>query len=174
VPYTQVIANIILVNLLIAMFNKTYNEVESESLLLWRMQAWALLDEYSEKPSLPPPISILYLLPRFFRWLRRCCSHNAVANTPAPALSLGQEDMDSRLDRFEEKHTERYLEACQTEQENSSESRIARLDGSVRHVRVVVSDLQSTAKRQEGYLLRLMQALASEKQVTRALLRQQR
>eukprot|EP00049_Salpingoeca_infusionum_P011776 m.206413 g.206413 ORF g.206413 m.206413 type:complete len:1623 (-) comp15024_c0_seq3:196-5064(-) len=53
------IANILLVNLLIAMFNDTYIQVKEEAHALWRNQYYKLLREYQTKPVLPAPLSLL-------------------------------------------------------------------------------------------------------------------
>eukprot|EP00049_Salpingoeca_infusionum_P008437 m.138586 g.138586 ORF g.138586 m.138586 type:complete len:1531 (-) comp14013_c0_seq4:2142-6734(-) len=85
------IANILLVNLLIAMFNDTYTEVKELSNELWRNQNYELLLEFRTKPILPPPVSFL-LFPYHF-----CCRRSA----ELPELTAD-------LKEFQEWNTERF------------------------------------------------------------------
>ncbi|CAF1047005.1 unnamed protein product, partial [Rotaria magnacalcarata] len=53
-----VLSNILLLNVLIAMFNQTIGEVINKSKTVWRYQRFWLVDECSKKSILPPPLSI--------------------------------------------------------------------------------------------------------------------
>eukprot|EP00049_Salpingoeca_infusionum_P015657 m.306405 g.306405 ORF g.306405 m.306405 type:complete len:1729 (-) comp15922_c0_seq1:74-5260(-) len=55
------IANVLLVNLVIAMFNDTYAAVKVEATELWCTQYLQLLTEYQHKPVFPAPLSLLLL-----------------------------------------------------------------------------------------------------------------
>ncbi|CAD5126251.1 DgyrCDS14416 [Dimorphilus gyrociliatus] len=58
----MVIVNILLLNLLIAMFSSTYEKVESESEIIYKYQRFELINEYIRKPFLPPPLNVIHLL----------------------------------------------------------------------------------------------------------------
>ncbi|CAM4953218.1 unnamed protein product [Rotaria socialis] len=60
-----VISNVLLLNVLIAMFNETIGDVIKKSNMIWRYQRFFLVHEFSEKPILPSPLSIIYYLVRF-------------------------------------------------------------------------------------------------------------
>ncbi|CAF2089150.1 unnamed protein product [Rotaria magnacalcarata] len=60
-----VLSNILLLNVLIAMFNQTIGEVINKSKTVWRYQRFWLVDECSKKIILPPPLSIVYHLVSF-------------------------------------------------------------------------------------------------------------
>uniref|UniRef100_A0A673CLY6 Transient receptor potential cation channel, subfamily M, member 1b n=1 Tax=Sphaeramia orbicularis TaxID=375764 RepID=A0A673CLY6_9TELE len=67
------VANILLVNLLIAVFNNTFFEVKSISNQVWKFQRYQLIMTFHDRPILPPPLIIfshLYIL--FSRLFRRC------------------------------------------------------------------------------------------------------
>ncbi|KAK6312907.1 hypothetical protein J4Q44_G00162540 [Coregonus suidteri] len=51
------VANILLVNLLIAVFNNTFFEVKSISNQVWKFQRYQLIMTFYERPILPPPSS---------------------------------------------------------------------------------------------------------------------
>ncbi|UJR12701.1 hypothetical protein I4U23_016875 [Adineta vaga] len=63
------IANVLLLNVLVALFNLTIQNVESQSHILWRYQRFLLVFEYRDKPLLPPPFNILYYLFIFIRYI---------------------------------------------------------------------------------------------------------
>ncbi|KAJ1121136.1 hypothetical protein NDU88_009264 [Pleurodeles waltl] len=61
------IANILLLNLLIAMFSYTFSEVQEKNDQIWRFQRHKLVIEYSNRPPGPPPFiffNLLYYLVR--------------------------------------------------------------------------------------------------------------
>ncbi|XP_066542051.1 transient receptor potential cation channel subfamily M member 2-like isoform X2 [Hoplias malabaricus] len=52
-------ANILLLNLLIAIFNYTFTEVQDNTDKIWKFQRNELIREYHSRPSLPPPFILL-------------------------------------------------------------------------------------------------------------------
>ncbi|KAK1874877.1 Transient receptor potential cation channel subfamily M member 1, partial [Dissostichus eleginoides] len=52
------VANILLVNLLIAVFNNTFFEVKSISNQVWKFQRYQLIMTFHDRPILPPPPSL--------------------------------------------------------------------------------------------------------------------
>ncbi|KAK1874822.1 Transient receptor potential cation channel subfamily M member 1 [Dissostichus eleginoides] len=57
------VANILLVNLLIAVFNNTFFEVKSISNQVWKFQRYQLIMTFHDRPILPPPLITLLPLP---------------------------------------------------------------------------------------------------------------
>ncbi|XP_077865498.1 transient receptor potential cation channel subfamily M member-like 2 [Saccoglossus kowalevskii] len=53
------IANILLINLLIAMFSYTFQNVQDNSMTIWRFFRCQVIAEYFERPTLAPPFIIL-------------------------------------------------------------------------------------------------------------------
>uniref|UniRef100_A0A665W5A7 Transient receptor potential cation channel, subfamily M, member 1b n=1 Tax=Echeneis naucrates TaxID=173247 RepID=A0A665W5A7_ECHNA len=67
------VANILLVNLLIAVFNNTFFEVKSISNQVWKFQRYQLIMTFHDRPILPPPLIILsHLYILCSRVFRRC------------------------------------------------------------------------------------------------------
>ena len=56
------ILNILLVNILIAIFTNTFSSIEAESDKIWRYQKYNLIYEYFHKPIFFPPFTLLYYL----------------------------------------------------------------------------------------------------------------
>uniref|UniRef100_A0A3Q0QSL0 Ion transport domain-containing protein n=1 Tax=Amphilophus citrinellus TaxID=61819 RepID=A0A3Q0QSL0_AMPCI len=68
-------ANILLLNLLIAIFNFTFQEVQDNTDRIWKFQRYELIKEYHSRPAAPPPFIILSHLYLFFRSMVLICSH---------------------------------------------------------------------------------------------------
>uniref|UniRef100_A0A673J154 Ion transport domain-containing protein n=1 Tax=Sinocyclocheilus rhinocerous TaxID=307959 RepID=A0A673J154_9TELE len=60
-------ANILLLNLLIAIFNYTFQEVQENTDTIWKFQRYELIKEYHSRPTLPPPFILLSHLILFIR-----------------------------------------------------------------------------------------------------------
>ncbi|XP_034395126.1 transient receptor potential cation channel subfamily M member 4a isoform X2 [Cyclopterus lumpus] len=61
--------NIVLVNLLIAMFSYTFSKVQEHSDIYWKFQRYNLIKEYHSRPCLAPPFIIISHLHLF---IKRC------------------------------------------------------------------------------------------------------
>uniref|UniRef100_A0A671NPP0 Transient receptor potential cation channel subfamily M member 1-like n=1 Tax=Sinocyclocheilus anshuiensis TaxID=1608454 RepID=A0A671NPP0_9TELE len=64
------VANILLVNLLIAVFNNTFFEVKSISNQVWKFQHYQLIMTFHDRPVLPPP---LIIFSHIYIVLKRLC-----------------------------------------------------------------------------------------------------
>ncbi|KAM6985111.1 transient receptor potential cation channel subfamily M member 2 [Aplochiton taeniatus] len=60
-------ANILLLNLLIAIFNYTFQEVQDNTDAIWKFQRYELIKEYHSRPTAPPPFILLSHLYLFVR-----------------------------------------------------------------------------------------------------------
>nr|KAG5697785.1 hypothetical protein BaRGS_026742 [Batillaria attramentaria] len=61
--------NVLLLNLLIAMFSYTFQKIHENTDIYWHFQKFGLIFEYSARPCLPPPFIVLGHLYIFFRWV---------------------------------------------------------------------------------------------------------
>uniref|UniRef100_A0A8D0CLW4 Transient receptor potential cation channel, subfamily M, member 2 n=1 Tax=Sander lucioperca TaxID=283035 RepID=A0A8D0CLW4_SANLU len=113
-------ANILLLNLLIAIFNFTFQEVQDNTDRIWKFQRYELIKEYHSRPAAPPPFIIFSHLYLFIR--------NIVLCRP-PIIS---KEFKSELPQMEEEELlswealmkDRYLLSTQQEQSQSMERRI--------------------------------------------------
>ncbi|KAF0041088.1 hypothetical protein F2P81_006986 [Scophthalmus maximus] len=122
------VANILLVNLLIAVFNNTFFEVKSISNQVWKFQRYQLIMTFHDRPILPPPLIIfshLYIL--FSRLFRRCARKKQEGELDEKdrglKLRLNPEELKS-LYEFEEQCVEEYFREKEDEQQSSSDERI--------------------------------------------------
>ncbi|KAL2081309.1 hypothetical protein ACEWY4_023162 [Coilia grayii] len=60
-------ANILLLNLLIAIFNYTFQEVQDNTDAIWKFQRYELIKEYHSRPAAPPPFILLSHIFLLFR-----------------------------------------------------------------------------------------------------------
>ncbi|CAF1523950.1 unnamed protein product [Adineta ricciae] len=67
-----VISNVLLMNVLVAMFNVTIQRVLDRSHRIWRHQRFLLVYEYSQRPVLPAPLSVFYYIFQLFTSLCGC------------------------------------------------------------------------------------------------------
>ncbi|CAF1184093.1 unnamed protein product, partial [Adineta ricciae] len=71
-----VISNILLLNVLIAMFNEKIQRIQEKSIEIWRYQRFWLIYEIKDKTVLPPPFNILCYLAEFMKYVCCCCCKN--------------------------------------------------------------------------------------------------
>ncbi|KAL5247829.1 hypothetical protein ACHWQZ_G019650 [Mnemiopsis leidyi] len=60
--------NVLLLNLLIAIFSNTYETIESEAAKIWKVQWCAVVVEFKHKQPLPNPFSLIWYLVFTIRW----------------------------------------------------------------------------------------------------------
>ncbi|CAL8353397.1 unnamed protein product [Merluccius merluccius] len=122
------VANILLVNLLIAVFNNTFFEVKSISNQVWKFQRYQLIMTFHDRPILPPP---LIIFPHIYIVLRRLCcrcsrrKHEGEQEDRERGLQLvlNLEELKS-LYEFEEQCVEEYFREKEDEEQSSNNERI--------------------------------------------------
>uniref|UniRef100_A0A8C9S6G9 non-specific serine/threonine protein kinase n=1 Tax=Scleropages formosus TaxID=113540 RepID=A0A8C9S6G9_SCLFO len=142
---------IIMVNLLIAVFNNVYVNVESMSNLVWKYQRYHFVMAYHEKPVLPPPlISFNHLISLCCYWPRRRKGKQA----HGPKLFLSDEDQ-RKLHDFEERCVQTYFRDKDEQFHSSNEQRIKVTSQRVESMCVQLKDVGSRV----GFVKRTLQAL---------------
>ncbi|XP_041634525.1 transient receptor potential cation channel subfamily M member 4-like [Cheilinus undulatus] len=112
--------NIVLVNLLIAMFSHTFTVVQERSDIHWKYLRYNLIMEYYFKPYLAPPFIIISHLQLFIkRFIRDIPS----VHRQYPALELGKKKA-SRLYRWEANQKENLLSAQNKKQRESDSAQL--------------------------------------------------
>uniref|UniRef100_A0A673C9F8 Transient receptor potential cation channel, subfamily M, member 2 n=1 Tax=Sphaeramia orbicularis TaxID=375764 RepID=A0A673C9F8_9TELE len=109
-------ANILLLNLLIAIFNFTFQEVQDNTDRIWKFQRYELIKEYHSRPAAPPPFIILSHLYLFIR--------SIVLRKPAERKNELPQTEEEELLSWEALMKDRYLQTTQQEQIQSMERRI--------------------------------------------------
>ncbi|XP_015704621.1 transient receptor potential cation channel subfamily M member 3 isoform X5 [Coturnix japonica] len=120
------VANILLVNLLIAVFNNTFFEVKSISNQVWKFQRYQLIMTFHERPVLPPPLIIFSHMTMIFQHL--CCrwrKHETDPDERDYGLKLFiTEDELKKVHDFEEQCIEEYFREKDDRFNSSNDERI--------------------------------------------------
>ncbi|CAL8243612.1 unnamed protein product [Lota lota] len=122
------VANILLVNLLIAVFNNTFFEVKSISNQVWKFQRYQLIMTFHDRPILPPPLIIfphIYIVLQRLccRWSRRKHEGEQEDRERGLQLVLSVEELKS-LYEFEEQCVEESFHEKEDEKQSSNNERI--------------------------------------------------
>ncbi|PAA74606.1 hypothetical protein BOX15_Mlig004825g3 [Macrostomum lignano] len=102
-----ILANVLMLNLLIATFAHTFNTLKGHTNDTWRFMRISLVREYSEKPCLPPPLIIFSHAYQLIRLLcKRCwrCSNHRCGcgyNTRSPLQHRFSESVERQLKNWE-------------------------------------------------------------------------
>ncbi|XP_062313277.1 transient receptor potential cation channel subfamily M member 2 isoform X2 [Osmerus eperlanus] len=113
-------ANILLLNLLIAIFNYTFQVVQDNSDTIWKFQRYELIKEYHSRPAAPPPFILLSHLYLFIRLL-------VLRRSPLPQQELKEElseKEEEKLLSWESLMKDNYLISTRQGQSQSTESQI--------------------------------------------------
>ncbi|XP_065333383.1 transient receptor potential cation channel trpm isoform X3 [Cloeon dipterum] len=161
------VANILLINLLIAVFNNIFNEVNANSHQVWMFQRFTVVMEYEQKPVLPPPfifISHIYLL---YQFCMRKYKGEEDSYDNGLKLFLEDEDME-RLYDFEEECVEGYFREKDTKLQLSTEERIKTTTERVENMYQKIEDInqkensQNTSIQGLEFRLRNLENLAEK------------
>ncbi|XP_044143222.1 transient receptor potential cation channel subfamily M member 3 [Bufo gargarizans] len=120
------VANILLVNLLIAVFNNTFFEVKSISNQVWKFQRYQLIMTFHERPVLPPPLIIFSHFTMICKHL--CCrwrKHESDQDERDYGLKLFiTEDELKKVHDFEEQCIEEYFREKDDRFNSSNDERV--------------------------------------------------
>ncbi|NP_001349427.1 transient receptor potential cation channel subfamily M member 3 isoform q [Mus musculus] len=120
------VANILLVNLLIAVFNNTFFEVKSISNQVWKFQRYQLIMTFHERPVLPPPLIIFSHMTMIFQHV--CCrwrKHESDQDERDYGLKLFITDDElKKVHDFEEQCIEEYFREKDDRFNSSNDERI--------------------------------------------------
>jgi hypothetical protein len=142
-----IVSNIMLVNLLIAMLSSTYARVEESSIELWRFQFYELVQEYHNRSVAPPPLSIVENVYIFARRLCRRLSLRFFPTKEAPQQQdLASAESDT-LERFQERHTDAFLDSWRHAQTQTIAAQISKISTSFSHVGHLEGQLDAMQRR---------------------------
>uniref|UniRef100_A0AAZ3PTT5 Transient receptor potential cation channel, subfamily M, member 3 n=1 Tax=Oncorhynchus tshawytscha TaxID=74940 RepID=A0AAZ3PTT5_ONCTS len=118
------VANILLVNLLIAVFNNTFFEVKSISNQVWKFQRYQLIMTFYERPILPPPLIIFSHMTMVLKHL--CCrwrKHDDDERDYGLKLFITEDEL-KKVHDFEEQCIEEYFREKDDRFNSSNDERI--------------------------------------------------
>nr|WDP79898.1 transient receptor potential cation channel subfamily M member 1-1 [Apostichopus japonicus] len=143
------IANVLLLNLLIAIFNNTFSKVIENANEIWKFHRYELIMEYSERPCLPPPLTLIMHVSMMIRWLvYSVCNVKAKKNTMKIELD---DDAIQLLRTFEDECVENYLRQQSLHEQASLAGMVQRtsdrMDSNVSHLEQLQMSEADTRRR---------------------------
>ncbi|XP_071652036.1 transient receptor potential cation channel trpm isoform X2 [Temnothorax longispinosus] len=149
------VANILLINLLIAVFNNIFNEVNAIAHQVWMFQRFTVVMEYEQKPVLPPPLIAIchvYLLLRYFlKHITQGKSGTGETCDNGLKLFLEADDME-RLYDFEEDCVEGYFREQELKLQMSTEERVKITTDRVENMHQKIEDIDKKESNQNASL----------------------
>ncbi|KYO36053.1 transient receptor potential cation channel subfamily M member 2 isoform X1 [Alligator mississippiensis] len=112
--------NILLLNLLIAMFNYTFQQVQAHTDQIWKFQRHDLIEEYHGRPPAPPPFILLNHLQLF---IRRVILRKP-ATRPKQLKEKLEKNEEAALLSWEMYLKENYLQSQQCREKQNTEQRV--------------------------------------------------
>ncbi|XP_049813711.1 transient receptor potential cation channel trpm [Schistocerca nitens] len=161
------VANILLINLLIAVFNNIFNEVNAVSHQVWMFQRFTVVMEYEQKPVLPPPLIILCHIALLLKYCRQKVKGVSKLYDNALKLFLDVDDME-RLYDFEEECVEGYFREQETKLQMSSDERIKNTAERVENMYQKIEDInqkvnsQTSSSQAVEFRIRKLEDLADQ------------
>lgn len=134
------VANILLINLLIASFNTIYNSVNAMSHQFWNFQRFSVVIEYEEKPTLPAPLTFLSHIHRICKYVHRQCKGINPRFESGLKLFLSKFDLE-RLYDFEEECVEGMMRGKENFTQHSTDVRVKNIFDMMEEVKGKVDDL---------------------------------
>ncbi|XP_066244869.1 transient receptor potential cation channel trpm isoform X10 [Euwallacea similis] len=148
------VANILLINLLIAVFNNIFNEVNSIAHQVWMFQRFTVVMEYEQKPLLPPPFIIFCHVFLLIKYIRRKLEGKEESYDNGLKLFLDRDEME-RLYDFEEDCVEGYFAEQENKLQQSTEERIKVTTERIEHLTQKVEDIHTKENMQTTVLQNL-------------------
>ncbi|CAH1392573.1 unnamed protein product [Nezara viridula] len=143
------VANILLINLLIAVFNNIFIEVNAIAHQVWMFQRFTVVMEYEQKPVLPPPLITFCHIYLLFKFLRRKLKGVQETYDNGLKLFLDSEDLE-RLYDFEEECVEGYFREKESKLQQSTDERIKQTTDKVDHIYQKVEDINQKENTQNS------------------------
>ncbi|XP_070571758.1 transient receptor potential cation channel subfamily M member-like 2 [Ptychodera flava] len=124
----MLVSNILLINLLIAMFSFTFQRVQENAEVIWRFYRFGLISEYQDRPTLAPPLIIInhvylliiYLKNRVMKKTEKESHSLCVKLRKDSTTDDGRLPTDENLNLFEKIHLQNYFIKKNQQQLNSS------------------------------------------------------
>ncbi|GFO05194.1 transient receptor potential cation channel subfamily m member 1 [Plakobranchus ocellatus] len=134
------VANILMVNLLIARFNATFIRNNANSKEIWMFQRYGLILQYEMRPILPPPFIIITHIYLACKFIRRKCKGKRDFYDNGLKLFLSHEDTE-KLHDFEEECMEDLYREKEMRHHSSTEERIKFINDRVENMSLRLDDI---------------------------------
>lgn len=130
------VGNILLLNLLIAIFSHVFDTVEKNSVEIWKYQMYFLTMEYEKKTTLVPPLSLIQHAFLIINWIvNQTCRRQGEKNV----LTYGKRHLEY-LQLFEKEMMMNYLRQMKAEEMSGIETTVSKLQKRVDELTKLIED----------------------------------
>ncbi|XP_070579638.1 transient receptor potential cation channel subfamily M member-like 2 [Ptychodera flava] len=144
----MLISNILLINLLIAMFSFTFQRVQDNAEVIWRFYRFGLISEYQDRPTLAPPLIVINHLYRFIIYLNNCTMGKTDKKSHSLSVWLEKGSRtDENLNLFERKHLQNYFIKKNQQRMNSIENTVSSTDKRLDNVEKIAAEILKLMKK---------------------------
>lgn len=106
----MIAGNVLLINLLIAMFSSIYQDVQENTEQIWKFQRYRLIFDYKDLLILPPPFTLIIYIFKFFKIIGcRNCSNQELKTMKIKNIQMYESKIELGLHNDEKKYAEMYL-----------------------------------------------------------------
>ncbi|ELT97529.1 hypothetical protein CAPTEDRAFT_120255, partial [Capitella teleta] len=154
-----IVCNILLINLLIAVFNNTFLHVNSMSTQVWKFQRYSLVIEYELRPILPPPLILLCHIYLLIKYICRRCKQQSEYSDNGLKLFVTDECRE-RLHDFEEECLEDYFRNKDSVFQASAEERVRVTTDRVENLSLRLDDMNQKESSMKQVLLSMDHRMA--------------
>ena len=139
------IGNVMLLNLLIAIFTAVFEDVQENSKDVWKYEMYRLVEEYDEKPGTAPPFVFFELIYRMIKkiWKETCRGERE-------NLDLLLTGMLETLDLFEKDSLNSYVVKKAKDEQGKMETKIANIETKLRDLEEHFEDSPTNATNDWG------------------------
>ncbi|XP_070540267.1 transient receptor potential cation channel subfamily M member-like 2 [Ptychodera flava] len=143
-----IVGNVLLLNLLIAIFSYVFEEVQTNSLQVWKYEVYDLVMEFEDRPPLAPPLIILSHIFLILRWVYHKVKNKSVVEDTATSYSAKHLEI---LWLLEKDCAASYRKKKLQEEEASVEERLSKIESRLDVIaKCAETLLQKEEARQEG------------------------
>ncbi|XP_077991932.1 transient receptor potential cation channel subfamily M member-like 2 isoform X2 [Glandiceps talaboti] len=137
------IGNVLLLNLLIAIFSSVYTQVEANAMKEWKFHRYSLITEFEDIPALPAPLVVLTHIYRFFVWMG-----NQLRNTRNSQVKNSERNNNQQtyLTEYEQEAMDDYQQSIMKQRENSSEEQLKNLGKRLQSLHDKIKDMEEEQK----------------------------
>ncbi|XP_036366346.1 transient receptor potential cation channel subfamily M member-like 2 isoform X3 [Octopus sinensis] len=135
------LTNILLLNLLIAMFSCTFQNVQVNTDLHWHFQRYSLIFEFYTRPPLPPPLILLNNIYLLFRYLYKKKRHLPYKKKSGFREKFDKND-EKRLIHWEDEMADSYLSKKEKYDSNSMYEKVISSSNRIDQLTLKVEELQ--------------------------------
>ncbi|GAB1610169.1 hypothetical protein Ahia01_001302900 [Argonauta hians] len=136
------LTNILLLNLLIAMFSYTFQNVQENTDLHWNFQRYGLIFEFYTRPPLPPPLILLNHIYLLCKYLYRKKTNKEYENKKTGFRQRFDKNEEKRLLHWEDEIADSYLSRKEKSNNNSMYEKVISSSNRIDQLTQKVEELQ--------------------------------